>query len=77
MFNELRWLIPQIPDDPEVLEVHQLSYEFRAELQYRQEFEQYCQWYEAIAAQNRRELQTMQSDINVLGFFTRGWRSRA
>ncbi|MBL1175954.1 MAG: hypothetical protein FWK01_12635 [Pantanalinema sp. GBBB05] len=59
----------------EVLESQQITREFYAEIHYRDEFEQYCQRYYAMAAKHRQELAKMQGDINILGWFFRGRRS--
>ncbi len=54
--------------DLEILEAAQLTYDFYQEVRDRQEFEAYCQWYSDIAEQNRRELESMRNDINILGW---------
>ncbi len=62
--------MPPEPDHP-VLEAHQLTKDFYHEVQHRQAFERYCQWYYATASQNQQELQRMQNDFNLLGWFYR------
>lgn len=76
MSQDLRWIAP-IPPEPEhqFLGEHQLTHEFYIEVQQRQEFERYCEWYDTTAAQHRQELTKMQSDFNLLGWFYRGRRS--
>lgn len=73
--NEFRWLIPLPPPDAEILKTYQVTHDFYQEVQHRQDFKAYCQWYEAIAEQHRRELQKMRSDVNLLGFFLRRRRT--
>ena len=71
--DDLRWLLPDAADPVhEALAVHQLTHEFHDEVRYRDEFEQYCAWYTAVAIANQREHQKMQADFNVLGWFYRG-----
>ncbi|MDX2211893.1 MAG: hypothetical protein SFY66_01270 [Oculatellaceae cyanobacterium bins.114] len=52
----------------EVLEIHQTSYEFYQEVHYRQALEDYCQWYYAVAEQNRRDLATMRQEANLMSW---------
>ena len=58
----------------EVLELHQLSLEFRQEQHYREAFEVYCQEYEAIAQQHRQEFAAMQNEPDIFGIF---WKKRS
>ena len=75
MSEELRRIIPTPPPAAdEVFGVHQVSGEFYREVQYRQEFERYCQWYYEIAEHHRQELQKMRSELSILGWFLRGRR---
>ena len=57
----------------EVLELHQAAVDFRREAEHRQAFEDYCQWYYRIAAQNQAELKAMtaQDDSAFMGWL---WR---
>lgn len=55
----------------EYLVLHQAAQEFRLEVDYRQQFDAYCQWYYQTAAENRANLLQMQGEINL-----RGWLSR-
>ena len=76
MSNDLRWIAPMPPEpEYEVLEIHQFTREFYDEVDQRQQFDRYCQWYYATADRNRQELQKMRSDFNLLGWFYRGRRS--
>jgi hypothetical protein len=74
-FHDLQWIIPAPPPDIEILEAHQLGHEFRQEVQYRQNFDEYCQWYYETAQRHQQELQKMRRDINIFGWFFRGGRS--
>jgi hypothetical protein len=69
-----RWFAPTAQPLPEVLEAHDLTRRFHREVEQRQEFDRYCQWYRATAARNRQELQKMQGDVNMLGWFNRRFR---
>lgn len=48
----------------ESLELHQAAIDFQRELKHRQAFEDYCQWYYRLAAQNQAEYLAMQNDAN-------------
>ncbi len=74
MRENLWWLASAHQPVPEILRVQEISYEFYREVKYREELEAYCQWYRTIAEENRRELQRMQGDINLLGWFYQGRR---
>lgn len=66
--NELQWNTPVQLD---VLKTYQVSREFYQEVQYRQEFDRYCQWYHQTAERHRQELQKMRRDLNILSWFRR------
>lgn len=53
----------------EILESHQLSYDFHRELKHRQAFAEYCQWYHETAQQNKQELAKMNQDFSLFRFF--------
>jgi hypothetical protein len=72
-FHQIIVPIPQ--SEIEILEAYAVSHEFYREAQIRQEYEQYCQWYEQVAAQHRQEFESLKRDINFLGWFCRGRRS--
>ena len=55
----------------ESIQLQQIAYEFRQELQQRDDFEAYCEWYYAAAAQNRAELAAMKHDIPFFSWFCR------
>lgn len=58
----------------EAVELQQVAYEFSQEVQHRQAFEAYCQWYYATAEQHRAEQAAMENDIPLFSWF---WRRRA
>jgi len=72
--HELRSPTPQ--NQVELLRTYQVSREFYQEVQYRQNFERHCQWYQQTAALHRQEVQKMQQDINILGWFRRNPSNR-
>lgn len=75
MPEEFQYIIPKRPPPPaDIFAVYQATREFYREVEYRQEFESYCQWYRATADNHRKEYQKMQSDINIWGWFNRGKR---
>ncbi|MGG6296210.1 hypothetical protein ACQ4M4_17615 [Leptolyngbya sp. AN02str] len=67
-----RYIVPLPPPEAEeVFGTYQISYEFHREVDHREALDDYCRWYERIAEQHRQELQAMQQDINILGWFYR------
>ncbi|MBO9997537.1 MAG: hypothetical protein J7641_00795 [Cyanobacteria bacterium SID2] len=62
--------VPPPPIDNRIA-VHHVTREFHREVEYRSDFESYCQWYYETAAKHRQELEKMQGDINILGWFSR------
>lgn len=75
MSNELRQIIPTPPPPgDEIFATQQVSSEFHHEVQYRQAFEQYCEWYYATAMLHRQELQKMRREFNIFGLFIRNRR---
>ena len=64
-------IVPAPPPAADIFATHQLAYEFRQEIEYRQEHERYCQWYHQAAELHRQELQKMQGDVNLFGWFCR------
>lgn len=59
------------PPPADIFATHQLAYEFQREVQQRQEFEHYCEWYRQTAERHQQEFQKMQGDINIFGWFSR------
>lgn len=70
-FNDMRSILPAFQPEIEILEAHQVAREFYREVEYREDFASYCQWYYETAKSNRRELQKMRGDINIFGWFLR------
>ncbi|MEL6552752.1 MAG: hypothetical protein AAFQ63_04715 [Cyanobacteria bacterium J06621_11] len=48
----------------DMLAAHQAAIEFRREVEHRQAFEDYCQWYYKLAEQNQAEMVAMQNDAD-------------
>ncbi|HEY9598899.1 MAG TPA: hypothetical protein V6D33_14635 [Cyanophyceae cyanobacterium] len=71
MSEPFPYILPAPPPGADSFASHQLAYEFRREVQQRQEFELYCKWYQQTAEQHQQELQKMQGDINIFGWFCR------
>ncbi len=70
MQPELRGIFPEANSTvTEIFQVDQTTQEFYQEVKYREDFNNYCQWYYAIAEQHQKELQKMRGDINIFGFF--------
>ncbi len=75
MSEQLRRIIPTPPPPAdEVFAVEQVSGEFYREVQYRQEFERYCQWYYMTAERHRQELEQMRGELCIFSWFLRGRR---
>lgn len=71
MLNHLRWITIAPQPLSEAIVTYALTRDFYREVEYRAEFEDYCNWYYETAAANRAELQRMQGDLNFLGWFNR------
>ncbi len=71
MFYHFRWLPLPYPNVSEAIATYHVTRCFYREVAQRQEFEQYCQWYYETAAKHQQELEKMQRDINILGWFIR------
>jgi hypothetical protein len=69
MFEDLRWITPLPPEIVEAIIAYELTREFYREVKYREEHKRYCQWYYETAEKHRQELQRMQGDVNILGWF--------
>ncbi len=58
--HEFQRLIPKSsPETTEILQSHQLAYDFYRELKHRQAFAEYCQWYHETAQKHQQELTKM------------------
>lgn len=55
----------------EYLKLQQAAQDFRLEVEHRAKLEAYYQWYDQVAAENRRDLEQMRSEVNVLTWFNR------
>ncbi|MBK1986079.1 hypothetical protein A0J48_000675 [Sphaerospermopsis aphanizomenoides BCCUSP55] len=70
--KELPYIVPSSqPETQEIFAVHQTTVEFYHEVETRSEFKRYCEWYYKTADQNRRELEKMRGEINIMGWFLR------
>lgn len=71
MPEQFRYIIPTPPPAADIFATYRLTHEFYREAQDRQEQERYCEWYRQTAERHRQELQKMQGDINLFGWFCR------
>ena len=71
MLNHLRWITIAPQPLSEALITYAFTRNFYREVEYREEFEQYCDWYYRTAAANQAEFQRMKGDINLFGWFNR------
>lgn len=71
MSEPLSYFLPAPPPAADSFATYQLAYKFHREVQQRQEFELYCDWYRQTAELHQKELQKMQGDINIFGWFCR------
>ncbi|MEG3858299.1 hypothetical protein [Microcoleus sp. herbarium12] len=67
--HELQNIVPESTAAAEIFQQNQIVREFYGEIQYRQELKRHCQWYYATAKQHQQELQKMQGDFNLFGWF--------
>ena len=59
-----------IHDAVEIFQLHQMAQEFRCEVEERERFDAYCEWYYATAARHQQELAQMRKEFDL-----RGWIS--
>jgi hypothetical protein len=71
LVSELRHIIPVLPPRSSIFASYQIAYEFRREVESRQAFEEYCQWYRQTAEAHQQELAKLKGDLNILGWFKR------
>lgn len=64
MLENIRPKSAEVQHVTEALELHQAAIDFQRELEHRQAFEDYCQWYYRLAAQNQAEYSAMKNDAN-------------
>ncbi|WP_199305855.1 hypothetical protein [Pseudanabaena sp. FACHB-2040] len=55
----------------EILQVHQMAQDFRREVECREQFAAYCDWYDRTALQHQQEWAAMQKDVQLRGYFRR------
>ena len=65
-----------VPTPPavEIFAVYQLTHEFRREVQRREEFDNYCQWYQETAKRHQQEFEKMRGDINLFSWLS--WKKK-
>jgi hypothetical protein len=75
---EFEYLAPRSPATPQDvihhLELQHIAQEFRLEVEYREQFDAYCDWYASTAEQNRQDHERMQSELNLRDWFSRAVR---
>ncbi len=71
MPEQFQYIIPTPPSAADIFAAYRFTHEFYREAQHRQEHERYCEWYRQTAEHHRQELQKMQGDINLFGWFCR------
>ncbi|WP_071191436.1 hypothetical protein [Trichormus sp. NMC-1] len=72
MSNELPYIVPSPqPEVDETFASYQTTHQFYHEVQTRSEFQDHCQWYYTTAAENRRDLEKMRGELNIMGWFRR------
>jgi predicted component of type VI protein secretion system len=67
----LRRYEPSPQEVLEVLELHQLSLEFRQEQHYREALDAYCDEYYRLAEQHQQEFAAMQNEPDIFALFYR------
>lgn len=71
MPEKFQYIVPAPPPPVDIFATYQLAHDFYREALYRQEHERYCQWYQLTAERHRKEVEKMQGDINLFGWFCR------
>ena len=71
MFKHIRWFMIAPQSVSEAIVAYASTRDFYREVRHREEFERYCDWYYRTAAANQAELQRMQGDFNLFGWFNR------
>ncbi|MBD2665463.1 hypothetical protein B6N60_04399 [Richelia sinica FACHB-800] len=72
MTKNLPYILPSSqPPVEEAFATYQTTKQFYHEVETRSEFQRYCQWYHSTAAQNRRDLDKMRGELNIMGWFRR------
>lgn len=57
------------PEIEETFAAYQATSHFYREVQSRLAMSRYCEWYYTTAERHRQELQQMQGELNILGWF--------
>lgn len=72
MPNEFRRIIPlPQPEMEATFAAYQTTSQFYREVQTRQAWLDYCDWYYTTAARHQQELQQMRGEFNIMGLFRR------
>lgn len=71
MPEKFQFIVPAPPPPADIFATYQLAHEFHREALHRQEQERYCEWYRLTTERHKQELQTLQKDINLFGWFCR------
>ncbi|MBW4645940.1 MAG: hypothetical protein KME23_23615 [Goleter apudmare HA4340-LM2] len=76
MSKNLPYIIPVTPPQvEETFAAHQTTHQFYQEVRTRSEFKLHCEWYAATAESNRRDLEKMRGELNILQWFRRSPRN--
>ena len=72
MPNEIRRIIPlPQPEIEATFAAYQTTSQFYREVQARESWSHYCDWYYTTAALHQQELQQMRGEFNILALFRR------
>lgn len=71
MLNQMAGVFPNPYADLENFAAYQTTHKFYQELRHRQDFYNYCQWYQQTAERHQQELQQMRREINLFSWFRR------
>ncbi|PMB23219.1 hypothetical protein [Fischerella thermalis] len=72
MSQDLPHIIPcPQPQIEEGFAVYQTTHQFYHEVKTRADYQEYCEWYYAIAEQHRQDLKKMRGELNIMQFFVR------
>jgi hypothetical protein len=71
MSKEISQIVPSSQPVEEIFAVQQVTKNFYYEVQARDEFKRYCEWYYITAQQNRQELEKMRGELNIFAWFRR------
>lgn len=74
MAEQYNWIIPEVEMLGYVAEsiaAHQVAYDFYHEVRYREQWQQYVQWYRSTAEQHQQDLKAMRQEPNLMRWFGR------